>query len=116
MGLSRPRPVRTRPGLIGLAAGVVDPGASRAIAEVERAIGLIERRAFQPVVLTGVDLALGTNKLDHGLGRPVVGAIVVPTALGGDWRVDVVNNPHAARQVWIEISGVAQPGATVVVF
>ncbi len=115
MGLNRARPLRTRPGLIGLAAGVADKPTSRAIAEVERAVGLIERRQFAPVVITGVDLALGVNVIDHGLGRPPGGVYVVPTALGADWRW-ISDGPHPDRQVRVEVSGAAQPAATLVVF
>lgn len=115
MGLKRPERPRVRPGLIGLAAGVDDPAASRAIAAVEQAVGQLERRAFAPSVLTGVDLSLGVNVIDHGLGRAPLGVVVVPTALGADWRW-VQDAPHRDRQVRVELAGVAMPGATVVVF
>ena len=115
MGLKRPQMPRVRPGLIALGAGVADPATSRAIGEVERAVSLLERRSFAPVVLTAVALAIGNNDLEHGLGRPPLGVWVVPTALGADWRW-VADTPHRDRLVRVEVSGVALPAATVVVF
>jgi hypothetical protein len=55
-----------------------------------------------------VDLAVGTNKISHGLGRPVIGFLWIPRTAGAAAPGFDPNQPGNAtpdRQVWITASG-----------
>ena len=90
-----------------------DPTVSRAVDEVRKAAQTaLDRR--QVTIVGPVDLAIGTNAIQHGLGRAPAFVSVMSTALGGSWALHA-DNPHPDRQVLIDVSGVAQPGASILV-
>jgi hypothetical protein len=63
------------------------------------------------------DLVVGTNKIPHGLGRPVAGYTITPTVADATFahRIDR-ENPRPDLTVWIVVVGVAQPNALVEVY
>jgi hypothetical protein len=64
-----------------------------------------------------VDLVVGTNKVQHGLGRACIGYTVTPTyaTIAFGHALDTTN-PHPEREVWIVVLGSDQPAAVVEVF
>lgn len=60
------------------------------------------------------DLAIGTNVVQHGLGRAPIHVVVTPTVASTSfaWALHTTN-PHPDRQVLIDVVGVAQPGARI---
>jgi hypothetical protein len=62
------------------------------------------------------DLVVGSNFVRHGLGRAPrfvqVTPAVADATFGWAW---IKTSPHADRQVRIDVVGVAQPGAVVIV-
>jgi hypothetical protein len=79
----------------------------RAIDDLSQAIGRLgEGESF-----TDVDLVVGTNRLNHGLGRRPVALEVMPAAANASfaWGYDPeqADNPHPDRQAWITVTGTA---------
>lgn len=94
---------------------VDDPLTARALKQVEQAVQKIQAGRDRAVV--SVDLALGTNKIRHGLGRPVLGFTLTPTVANASLTAIIDRtNPHPELEVWITVAGAAQPDATVEVF
>lgn len=64
-----------------------------------------------------VDLVIGTNKIPHKLGRSYLGYTITPTLLTAAFT-DAINatNPHPELEIWIDVAGAHQPGATLEVF
>jgi hypothetical protein len=94
---------------------VDDPQTDRAIAAVRTAVERLEE-ARQYDVLT-VDLVVGSNKVRHGLGRPVVGYTITPTVADASFAHAIDrDNPRPQAEVWIDIVGVDQPAATLEVY
>lgn len=63
------------------------------------------------------DLAIGTNVIRHGLGRPLLGYVLTPTVASAAFAHALdVTNPHPESEVWITVIGAAQPGARIEVF
>lgn len=89
---------------------VADPTTERAIAELRK-----PQRAGQDVVTA--DLKVGTNAVQHSLGRAPRFVSVSPTVADATfaWARSAQPNPHPDRQVLIDVVGVAQPGATILV-
>lgn len=102
--LARPAPSRAE-----------DPATDRVLADMEQRFRAAEARSPGRQTLV-VDLAIGVNKLDHGLGRPPVGASVTPTVASAAFAWARVAAAQPERQVWIEVIGQAQPGAAVEVW
>jgi hypothetical protein len=101
----------------GVANRTDDPPTNRALETLAERLRVLEGRTPVRVTLR-VDLALGINKINHGLGRKVVGASVTPTeaSAGFAWCVLFDDNPQPERQVWIEVLGIPQTGAAVEVW
>lgn len=70
--------------------------------------GVTERR-----VVT-MDLAVGANRINHGLGAKARGAYVTPTVADASYAYSFAADGD--KQAVITVVGVAQPGATVEVF
>lgn len=94
---------------------VADPQVDRALSALRATVERLEMTRQRAVV--DVDLVVGPNKVRHGLGRPVRGYTITPTAGGASFahRIDR-ENPRPETEVWIVVEGVAQPGATVEVW
>lgn len=65
-----------------------------------------------------VDLVVGTNKVNHGLGRRVRGYTLTPTVADATFAhaLVIAGNSQPDRQVWISVIGVNQPGAVLEVW
>lgn len=77
-----------------------------AIAEVADAVNAIAD-AGSPFV--DADLVTGTNRISHGLGRPVLGIVVVARDPDPSFAVGFdpaqMSNPIPERQVFLEVIG-----------
>lgn len=109
------RPARINAKVRAAVTNIPDPLVSRAVDEVRTAAQTaLDRPTFD--VIEPVDLTVGTNAIEHGLGREPSHVNVTPTvadpAFAWAWNKD---NPHPDRQVLIDIVGVAQPGASILV-
>lgn len=92
---------------------VADPTVSRALRATSEAIDALQAGAVDPVT---TDLAVGANYVRHGLGRAPRFVQVTPTVASAAYAwAWVKTSPHADRQVRIDVIGVAQPGAVVIV-
>lgn len=85
----------------------------RAFDEVQRALSRLEMRVKDRAYVV-TDLAVGVNRINHGLGKVPVGASVTPTTADATWAWAVTDK--SATQIEITTVGVAQTGATVEVF
>ena len=108
------RPQRIRPAAAPIVPSVEDAATDRALRVLSSAVGDAQARsAVDPIT---ADLAVGSNYVRHGLGRAPRFVQVTPTVadatFGWAW---VKTSPHADRQVRIDVVGVAQPGAVVIV-
>lgn len=93
--------------------GVEDPATSRALDAVRESV---ERLQDAPRTQTiEFDLVVGLNAINHSLGRPVKALVITPTVASSAFAFALQKNHiHADRQCLIEIVGVDQPNATVV--
>lgn len=101
-----------RPATRGALGGVQvdDPQVARALDEVTAAIQKLESARSRVVVAQ--DLAIGLNKVRHGLGRAASGYTLVATALDAAFAHSIDDtNPRPELEVWINVSGAAQPRA-----
>lgn len=94
---------------------IPDPLISRAVDEIRQAAqASLDRPTF--AVIEPVNLTVGTNVVQHSLGREPSHVALTPTVadatFGWAWNK---NNPHPDRQVLIDVVGVAQPGASILV-
>lgn len=98
------RPLRPR-GVSSLAIAAVDDEATnRALDQVGTAIQKLQTDRNRAVVVT--DLLVGTNKVRHGLGRPVAGYTVTPTYLTIAFGHAInQTNPRPDLEVWIDVVG-----------
>lgn len=82
---------------------------SRHLAEVAAAIPEVKDRTSQKV-----DLVVGDNLINHGLGRPALGATVTPSVADATfaWAMTATDRLTAT----ITVVGVPQTGARVEVF
>lgn len=95
---------------------VDDPKTSRAIANVSDAVQALQSRGTFAHV--DADLVVGTNVVTHGLGRAVRAVQLTPSVADAtfSWAWNrTASNPHPDRQVLIDVIGVAQPNAVVIV-
>lgn len=109
----RAQPARSVPRIGG--SSVDDAKTSRALDELGQAVGKMQERAG--VAMLAQDLAVGTNTVVHGLGRSPRFVAVTPTVADASfaWALNTSDNPHPDRQVLIDVIGVAQPGALILV-
>jgi hypothetical protein len=94
---------------------VDDPATDRALDVIGDAVA--DLRARRERFAAKVSLVVGTNKVRHGLGRACLGYTITPTVLDAALahRIDRTN-PRPDLEVWIELSGSAQPDAVVEVY
>lgn len=94
---------------------VDDPQVKRALDAIRSTVeSLLTTRTR---VVVEFDLVVGTNKVRHGLGRAVAGYTITPTVADATFAHCLNrNNPRPELEVWIDVVGVAQPGAIVEAF
>jgi len=94
---------------------VDDPQVARAFEETGAAIERLQRARNREAKV--VDLVVGTNKVQHGLGRDALGYTMVATVADATFAhaMDIAN-PHPDLEVWITVVGVDQPDARVEVW
>lgn len=109
----RAQPARTVARIGG--SNVDDPHTSRALDGLVTAVGKLQETAG--VDLITQDLEVGTNAVRHGLGRSPRFVGITPTVADASfaWGLNASDNPHPDRQVLIDVVGVAQPGALILV-
>lgn len=95
------------------AVGVVqvdDPQVARAISDVGDAVQKLQQARSRVVITT--DLAVGLNRVRHGLGRGAVGYTLVATVANATFAHAIdITNPRPDLEIWINTIGVAQPDA-----
>lgn len=92
-----------------------DPVTAAALTQVEQAIQRLQTGRVRDVLRA--DLVVGTNKIRHGLGRSVTGFTLVPTVANASFASALnVANPSPELEVWIDVVGIAQPGARIEVW
>lgn len=105
------RSQRITPTAAPIVPSVDDVATDRALRALAAAIS--QRPSIEPVP---VDLVVGQNIVRHNLGRTPRYVQVSPTVadatFGWAW---IKTSPHADRQVRIDVVGVDQPGAVVIV-
>lgn len=98
---------KARAALVG---GSVEDGATqRALDDVATAVNKLEQAGDR--VSVAVDLIIGDNRINHGLGRKPNGATLTPTVADASFAWAMTSADE--RQVVIEVIGAAQPGAEV---
>lgn len=106
-------PPKSRP---SLATGAVeDVKTARAVDQMKTAVQQLQAGpAFDHIE---TDLAVGTNAVSHALGRDARHVSITPTIADATfaWALNTTDNPHPDRQVLIDVVGVAQPGARILV-
>lgn len=109
----RAQPARTVPRI--KSTDVDDPKTSRAIGSLASAVSKLQSTA--DVDTLRQDLAVGTNTVQHSLGRAFRFVAVTPTVANAAfaWAINTAGNPHPDRQVLIDVVGVDQPGALILV-
>lgn len=106
------RPQRIRPAKVARSTNLKDPTTSRAVDEVRDAVQVLQKQPSSQVVKQ--DLKVGTNAVQHGLGRAPAHVSVKPTVADASFAwAENSTNPHRDRQVLIDVVGVAQPGASI---
>lgn len=104
----KPHRVRTRDQMVDHAASDRD-AIERAISELARNS---QRQDAEPsVVLEGVDLVVGDNRITHNLGRTPRHVSLMPTAADATFAWAVTERDE--RQMVIAIVGVDQMGASL---
>ena len=94
---------------------VDDPQTARAFEETSAAIQRLQRARSREAMI--VDLEIGTNKLQHSLGRAALGYTLTPTTADATFAHAIdVSNPRPDLEVWVTVIGVAQAGARVEVW
>lgn len=93
----------------------VSDAIQRAMQESEQAF---RARELEGRLILEASLAIGRNKISHGLGRAPQFVLIQPTVASASfgWAVNLVDNPAPELQVWIDIIGADQPRAKVWVF
>lgn len=91
----------------------VDPAIDRVVGQLAVAINRNEAAAA-PRAVFQQSLALGANRISHGLGRRARGATLTPTVADATfaWSFGTDNDTQAI----VTLIGVAQPNATIEVF
>lgn len=94
---------------------VEDEATQRAIDVLTVAID--DARSRPRVVIEDVDLAIGTNKIPHGLGRRVVGCHVTPTTASAAFAYAIdKTNPRPDLEIWLAVVGTVQSRCVVEVW
>ena len=109
--MSAKKPAKTPVGATSLTQRLEDPAVSRVISELTASVNALPQTNRYHAV---VDLAVGANRVAHGLGRIPAGAIVTPTVADATWAWALTSKD--ARTVVITTIGVAQDAATVELF
>lgn len=93
---------------------VEDPAISRAVDQLRTGLQREQKRRDNDVITK--DLVVGTNAIEHSLGREPAFVSVTPTVADASfgWALHL-KNPHPDRQVLIDVVGVGQPGARIFV-
>jgi hypothetical protein len=92
-----------------------DESTNRALAQVGDAVQKLQAKRDRDAKT--VDLLVGTNKVRHGLGRPVLGYTITPTYLTIAFGHALnTGNPHPELEVWIDVVGSDQEKARVEIF
>ena len=86
---------------------------SRHLSDLATAVAATDTRVLDRNTVI-VDLIVGANLVNHGLGRPARGATVTPTVADATfaWALTATD----ARQATITVVGVPQPKAAVELF
>lgn len=92
------------------APSVGDETTQRALDAITASISRLQSDRLRQVVTA--NLAIGTNKVQHGLGRKAAGYTLTATVADAAFAhaVDDVN-PHPEREIWIVVIGAAQLNA-----
>lgn len=109
MAAKRPSPPRPRDQVVAFATNTPD-STQRAVDQLQQAAGKLSA----PRSVRVVDLIVGANRINHGLGRKAQGATVAPTVADATFAWSFA--PDGDRVAIITVVGVAQPGATVECF
>lgn len=109
------RPIAPRPTAGLQIPNVQDATTQRALDVISTSVSRLEGR--QSRVVVSFDLAVGTNKIPHGLGRKVQGYTLTPTVANAGFAHAIdTSNPRPDLEVWVIVIGVAQPGAILEVY
>jgi hypothetical protein len=96
---------------------VKDEQTDRALTQIRLHLDKLDAARKRDVI--EFDLVVGTNKIPHGLGRPVAGYTITPTVTDPfvtfSHAIDR-ENPRPDLTVWITVIGVAQPKALIEVY
>lgn len=94
---------------------VEDATTQRALDTLAAALQNLQARAQR--VPVDVDLVVGTNRVQHDLGRAATGYTLTATVADATFAHCIdKSNPNPDREVWIVVVGVAQPGARVEIY
>lgn len=93
--------------------GKDDADIPRAMDDHAAAIGRIEGRLRDRAVVTAT-LAVGANRINHGLGKKPTGCTVTPTTANATWAWAMTD--ASATQIEITTVGISQTNAVVEVF
>ncbi len=93
---------------------VEDKPTSQAIDAVASAVQKLQAKPGSVVV--DFDLAIGTNKIPHGLGRACRGYTITPSTTTAFTHCLDNTNPRADQEIWITIATAAQLKAVVQIF
>jgi hypothetical protein len=94
---------------------VKDEQTDRALTQIRLHLDKLDAARKRDVI--EFDLVVGTNKVQHGLGRPVAGYTITPTVADATFAHAIDRaNPRPDLTVWIVVVGVAQPNALVEVY
>lgn len=113
MPARKPQRPRPRPAAIPANGEVKIGDVPRQLADLAAAVRALEAR-LQDRKSSVVDLAVGVNRINHGLGRIPVGANVTPSTADATWAWAVTD--RSAAQIEITTVGVAQTAAILEVF
>jgi hypothetical protein len=98
-----------------VAVEVADTQTDRALTRIRETLERLDSARKRDVVK--VDLIVGTNKVRHGLGRPVAGYSITATVADATFAHAIDrDNPRPELEVWITVAGIAMPNAIVEVF
>lgn len=92
---------------------VADPDVSRALQVIGDQVATVVTAPQMTVRV--VDLAIGRNRIPHGLGRPPLAVAITPAIVNAAWAWawNKADNTAPHLEVWIETVGALQPGATL---
>lgn len=94
---------------------VDDPTTARALDSVTAAV--TDLQSIRDRDHLTADLIVGTNKIQHGLGRAPIGYTITPTVADATFAHAInKSNPRPELELWITVVGVGQPGAAVEVW